>query len=239
MTDAGRFATTRWSMVVAAGDADNPEGRAALEELCASYWYPLYAYVRRRGSDVHEAQDLTQGFFATVIEKGYLEQADRERGHFRSFLIAAFGHFVSHERERARAQKRGGGKLHFSIDFEAGEGRYRLEPADDTTPERIYERRWALTLLERVLAQLEADHEHRGKSALFAELRPFLSGAEPSPAYREVAARLDWEEGAVKVAVHRLRRHYRHALRTEISHTVSDPADIDDEIRYLLQALAR
>jgi len=235
---AARFATTRWSLVVSAGSDSSPEGRAALESLCGSYWYPLYAFARRGGEDAHGAQDLVQGFFAELLEKDWLRQADRSRGRFRTFLLAAFRHHASHEREKARALKRGGGKPPLPLDFEAGEGRYLREPADDRTPERLFERRWALTLLESTLARLEEEHGKAGRGHLFEALRGTLVAGGPEAPWAEVGARLGMSEGAVKVAAHRLRRRYREVLRQAISETVADPSEVDDEIRHLMGSLA-
>jgi RNA polymerase sigma factor (sigma-70 family) len=235
---AARFATTRWSLVVSAGSDSSPEGRAALESLCGAYWYPLYAFARRGGEDAHGAQDLVQGFFAELLEKDWLRQADRTRGRFRTFLLAAFRHHASHEREKARALKRGGGKTPLPLDFEAGEGRYQREPSDDRTPERLFERRWALTLLDSALARLREEHERAGREALFEALRGTLVAGGPEAPWAEVGARLAMTEGAVKVAAHRLRRRYREVLRQAIAETVADPSEVDDEIRHLMGSLA-
>ncbi len=234
-----RFATTRWSIVVAAAGDESTEGRAALESLCTAYWFPLYAFVRRQGEGVQSAQDLVQGFFAELLEKDYLAQADRERGRFRTFLITAFRHFASKEREKARALKRGGGKTTLSLDFTDGESRYLREPADERTPERLFERRWALTLLDEALSRLRAEHRSAGREDLFEALRGTIvpGGGEAEP-YAALGARLGMGEGAVKVAAHRLRRRYREVLRAAIAETVADPSEVDDEIRHLLDALA-
>ncbi len=232
-----RFLTTRWSMVVAAGDSDDSGGPEALEDLCREYWFPLYAFERRRGTPPADAQDLVQSFFAEAIEKDYVKQANRERGRFRTFLIASFRHHASKEREKGRAQKRGGGRAPLPLDFADGESRVLLEPADDRTPERVFERRWALALLDRVMARLRAEEASAGRGDLFDGLRPYLAG-EGGPPHAETAARLGMSEGAVKVAVHRLRRRYRDALREAIAETVADAAEVDDEIRHLLAALA-
>ena len=232
-----RFATTHWSLVVSAGSDSTPEGRAALESLCASYWYPLYAFARRGGSEAHAAQDLVQGFFAELLEKDWIRQADRSRGRFRTFLLAAFRHHASHEREKARALKRGGGRPVLPLDFEAGEGRYLLEPADERTPERLFERRWALTLLDEALTRLREEHERAARLDLFEALRGTLvAGGAPS-SWAEVGERLGMTEGAVKVAAHRLRRRYREVLRRAIGETVADPSEVDDEIRHLMESL--
>ncbi len=234
----GRFETTHWSMVVAAGGTGSTEAAAALATLCERYWSPLYAFIRRSGYDCHTARDLTQSFFATLLEKGYVKDADRERGKFRTFLLASVRHHLSKVRERDRAQKRGGGRTILSLDFEAGEERYRLEPADDRTPERVFLRRYALTLLETVLARLKEEHRVKGKGDLFDALTPFLGGGGPLTSQREVAEKLGMTQGAVKVALHRLRRRYREILRGEIAETVSDPTLVDEEITQLVQALA-
>jgi len=227
------FQQTRWSLVLAAGE----ESRTALSSLISVYWYPLYAFARHRGADSHTAEDLVQGFFAVLIEKGYLRAADRERGRFRTFLLTAFRHYVSKERAKAGAQKRGGDRVHLSLDFEYGEERYRLEPESDLTPEKLYEREWALTLLDHVLAELGRFAIARGRGDLFAELSPFLTGGSPSPSAVDAADRLGMTPGAFKVALHRLRNRYRDALRNRIAETVETPADINAEIRHLMNAV--
>ena len=235
---ARNFHTTRWSLIATAAKGEGDEARAALEELCAAYWYPLYAFQRRRGSDADEASDFVQGFFAALLEKGYVGQADQARGRFRSFLMTALKHFASKEWAKAKALKRGGDRVHLSLDFEDGERRYKLEPEGGLGAEALFERRWALTLLDRSLARLA--EEHRGgtsaKAERFEALRPFLGGAGEVP-YRDVGLRLGISETAVKVAVHRLRARYRALLRDEIAQTVSDEAEIDAEIRRLMDAL--
>ncbi len=231
------FATTRWSLVLAAGRDDAPEADAALASLCQIYWYPLYAYVRRSGHPVDEARDLTQGFFARLLEKRYLRAADSERGRFRSFLLTAFKRFLAKERHRARAVKRGGGRRMLSLDFEQGESRFRLEPVTDITAETVYERRWALTLLDQVMARLRDDFERAGKREDFDRLKVFLTGEAAAPSYRDVAAATGTTEGAVKVAVHRLRRRFRDAVMAEIAQTVAAPEDVDEELRHLFEAI--
>ncbi|HJT34762.1 MAG TPA: sigma-70 family RNA polymerase sigma factor [Pirellulales bacterium] len=231
-----RFGTTHWSIVLAAQSPDLPESREALEDLCRSYWYPLYAYMRRRGHAAHEAQDLTQEFFATLLEKNYLESADRERGRFRTFLLTAVSRFLSKQHDRSRAAKRGGGKKPLAIDVSSGEERYRCEPADRWTPERLFERRWALTLLETVLARLAERYAAEGKADLFERLRDSIT-SDGGVSYAQTAASLGMTEGAVKVAVHRLRRRYRDTLREEIAATVESPGDVDDELNRLFEAL--
>ena len=233
----GRFDTTHWSVVLAAQGNKTTEARRALATLCETYWYPLYAYVRRRGYAAEDAQDLTQAFFARLLEKGYVQAADPERGRFRSFLLTALKRFLSKEWARAHAQKRGGRHGPVSLSVDSGEARYSLEPAHGWTPEKIYERRWALTLLDQVMAQLRRQHADAGKEPLFDHLKPFLSGGTGAPTHREVAATLGMTEGAVKVAVHRLRRRYRDLLRQEVAQTVADPLEVGDELGILLAAV--
>jgi RNA polymerase sigma-70 factor (ECF subfamily) len=232
-----QFATTRWSLVLAAGKRSSPQSSAALATLCENYWYPLYAYVRRRGHEANEAEDFTQAFFARLLEKNDLAAADPERGRFRSFLLASLKHFLANEWDRARAEKRGGGRAALSIDFGTAEERYRAEPTHDLTPEKIFERRWALVLLENVLARLHDESAQAGKADSFDRLKGFLTGEQSAGTYGQLAAELNMSEGAVKVAVHRLRRRYRELLRAEIEETVADPDEIDQEIRALFSAL--
>jgi len=231
------FATTRWSLVLTAAHDNRPEARAALATLCETYWYPLYYYVRRRGYRAEEAQDLTQAFFATLLEREYLRVADPGRGRFRSFLLASLNHFLANEWDRARAQKRGGGRRAIPMDVADAESRYSLAPADDLTPERLFERRWALTLLDLVVAQLQQECVREGKERLFDRLKGFLGGAAAGAPYSQAAADLGMTEAAVKMAVHRLRRRYRRLLRAQIAQTVASPEEIDDEIRHLFNAL--
>jgi len=234
---SGRFATTHWSVVIAAGRRQTPESDTALGTLCEIYWYPLYVYVRRQGHQPAEAQDLTQEFFARVLEKHYLQAADRERGRFRTFLLTAMKRFLQNERKRAAAQKRGGGRPILSIDFESGEERFQRELSDDWTPERVYERRWALTLLDHVLDQLERDYTEKGKGPLFERLRVFITATTTAPSYEELAAELEMTMGSVRVAVHRLRQRYRDLLRAEIANTVSNEDEVDEELDHLLSAI--
>lgn len=231
------FAPTRWSLVAAAA-VDDPHGRAALADLCEAYWYPLYAFARRSGASPEDAGDLTQGFFAKLLEKGWLAQADRERGRFRTFLLAAFRHFAANERARAAAQKRGGGRAPLSLDLGDAETRYSSEPAKGLRPEALYERRYALTLLARAWARVAADYRAKSsaKAERFERLRPYLEG-DDAPPYREIAGHLGLSETAVKVAVHRLRGHLRDALRREVADTLDAGADVDAEIRDLMAAL--
>jgi RNA polymerase sigma-70 factor (ECF subfamily) len=235
---AGRFATTRWSLVLAAGQKANARSAEALASLCEMYWYPVYAFIRRQGYRAEEGADLTQEFFARVLEKNYFHDADPARGRFRAFLCASIRHFLSNERDRARTLKRGGHQPPISLEVETAAGTYRLEPRDDLTPEKLFDRRWALILIERVLARLRDNHVSAGKGEMFDRLKGFLTGDSTGVLYADVAKALGMTEGAVKVAVHRLRRHFRDTLVQEIAETVSDPADIDAEIEYLLKAVS-
>lgn len=239
MTDLSPvFATTHWSVVLRAGGSDPDVAKSALSFLCEGYWYPLYAFLRRRGSAPDEAQDLTQGFFADLLERGDIEKADPERGRFRSFLLGSLKHFVANERAREQALKRGGGRAHLSLDFQAAEDRYRLEPHDSRTPERLFEANWARELLDRVVDGLRAEYVEEGKRELFDRLVPCLAGDLEAQPYAEIAAGLEMSEGAVKIAAHRLRKRFRVRLRSEIAHTVAEPEDVEDEIHALFQALA-
>lgn len=231
------FAPTRWSVVVAAGGRDPETTRAALETLCEAYWYPLYAWARRRGKRAADAEDLTQGFFAELLAKRWVEAADPSRGRFRAFLLTAFQRYVGHVRARDAAQKRGGDRTHLSLDFDDGERRYALEPSHVTTPERLYERRWALTVLERVLERLRRDEEAAGRGEAFVGLRGFLPGGADARSHREVAEALGTTEGALKVALHRLRTRYRERLRAEVAETVASQDDVDAELETLRRAL--
>jgi RNA polymerase sigma-70 factor (ECF subfamily) len=235
---ARQFASTHWSLVVAAGQRDRPESEAALANLCRLYWYPLFAYARRHLANREDAQDLTQEFFARLLERDYLRQADPQRGRFRSFLLTAFKHFLAHERERANAQKRGGGRKALPLDFQFGERRYQREPSHQATAEALYERGWALTLLEQALARLREEQTGTGKGRLFECLKGTLTGAAPPRPYAELAAELGMSAEAVKVAAHRLRRRYGELLRAEIAQTVTTAEEIDDELRDLFAALS-
>ena len=233
------FVTTHWSVVLSAGGSDTTHARDALARLCQTYWYPLYAYVRRRGHSAHDAQDLTQAFFAQLLERQSLAAADPERGRFRSFLLGAMNHFLVNEWQKARAQKRGGGSQTISLDLAAAEERFDLEPADNSTPDRIFERQWALTLLGEVLNRLEAEYQRKGRGDLFAALKQTLMGTRESQPYSELAAKLGMNENAIKVAVHRLRRRYRELIRDEIAGTLARTQDIEEEMRHLFSALAQ
>jgi RNA polymerase sigma-70 factor (ECF subfamily) len=233
----GRFVTTRWSVVLDAGRTSSTRSAEALAHLCDSYWQPVYGFIRRQGYGADEGADLTQAFFTRVLEKGYFEDADPARGRFRSFLCTAVRHFLSNERDRERTLKRGGGHVLVSLDVETAEGQYQLDPRDDLTPERLFDRRWALTLIARVLARLDEAHVTGSKGLLYAQLKGFLTGDSAGTPYADIARAHGLSEGAVKVAAHRLRRQFRETLIDEISQTVSEPADIDAEIRYLFNAV--
>jgi RNA polymerase sigma-70 factor (ECF subfamily) len=232
-----QFASTRWSLVRAAGRRTSPEADRALASLCEAYWYPLYAHARSRGLSVEEASDRTQGFFARLLEKDDLADADPDRGRFRAFLLTAFRHFLANEWDRERAQRRGGGRPNLSLDFTSGETRFRTEPSHEMTAERNYDRQWALTLLERALGRLREEYQCAGKLGVFDALKPALAGERSSP-YAELATRLGMTEGAVKTAVHRLRSRCGEILRDEIAQTVTSADEIDDELKLLFAALS-
>ena len=233
-----RFETTRWSMVVSAGHPSSPAHRESLAALCRAYWFPLYAYLRRRGFDPHQSEDYVQAFFAWTIEKLTVGKADRERGKFRSFLLTALKNFVANEHDRAMARKRGGADKSLSLDFTDAEGRYALEPAHDLTPDKLCDRSWGLAVLDTVMTRLEAEFDTADKAALFAGLKAYLIAQRPQVSYRETARALNMSEGAVKVAVHRLRKRYRELLRAEIAETVASEDGIEQEIQDLFAALS-
>ncbi|MGE5194679.1 MAG: RNA polymerase sigma factor [Deltaproteobacteria bacterium] len=232
-----RFVTTQWSVVAAAGRCSSPQSREALAALCESYWYPLYALVRSQGYTADDAQDVTQEFFARLLARNDFAAADPTKGRFRSYLAGALKHFLANIRDQARARKRGGGRPPLPLDFAAAESRFSREPAHTLTAERAFARRWALTLLEQVLLQLRAEFVAAGRENLFDRLKVVLSGEKGPASYAALAADLETTEGAVKVAVHRVRRRYRELLREQIARTVADPEVIDDEIRDLFAAL--
>jgi RNA polymerase sigma-70 factor (ECF subfamily) len=232
-----RFPTTHWSRVVRAGDPSTGPAREALAELCASYWYPVYAFIRRQGHEPNPAQDLTQAFFVRLLEKGTLAAADPSRGKFRSFVRTACSHFLADERDRARARKRGGAQIVLSIDARDAEGRYLREPAHNLTPERLFERAWVLTVLEHVFERLGQDYEKAGDAALFEQLKLVLTDGPHSVSYATFAARLGMTQGAVQVAVHRLRRRYRTILLEQIAATLDDPTEVEAEVRELFAVL--
>lgn len=236
---SGWFATTHWSMVCRAGDVNAPRSQEALESLCRTYWYPLYAYVRKRGYAVEDAQDLTQEFFARMLDSSFLAKADPLRGRFRSFLLTSMERFLANEWDRATAQKRGGGKAPVPIQTAEGETRYGVEPADEKSPEQIFEYNWAVTLLEEVMRKLEADHVERGQGDMWNALKSCLVVSPDEESRAELASRLGLSEGAVRVAVHRLRASYRGLLRREIAGTLDSEAEVDAEMRHLFKVLAK
>lgn len=235
---AATFVTTHWTVVLLAGERDSPQAKEALEWLCRTYWYPLYAYVRRQGHHFADAQDLTQEFFARLLERDYLRLADRNRGRFRTFLLTSLKHFLINEWNKANRAKRGGGRRLTSLDVEQTETRFLAEPADERTPDKAFERQWALELLARVLDQLQAEFVSVNRGGVFEELKACLTGEENGSSYAEIGQRLAMSEANVKVTVHRLRHRYRELMREEIARTVENPEAIDEEIRDLLVALS-
>ena len=234
---AGQFVTTHWSLVLATGNRADEDSNRALEKLCRAYWPPLYAYVRRRTSDIHEAQDLTQAFFERLLEKQYFADADPERGRFRAFLITAFKHFLSKEWDKAKALKRGGRRVPLSLDFDSADSHICIEPASGLTAEQVYDKQWAITLLARVMDLLEAEFVEKGKLDHFAELKGFILGDRARTTYAQVATRLGMTEAAAKKAGSRIRRRYRDLLREEIAQTLSGPEEVEDEMRNLFAVL--
>lgn len=237
-TTHGIFATTHWTAVLAAGRGDSQQADIALEELCRTYWYPLYAYVRRQGHSREDAEDLTQGFFARLLEKNYLEGVSSDGGKFRSFLLVALKRFMANEWDYAHRQKRGGGIPPLSLDWQDAETRYQINPADNLSPDKLYDRAWAVVVLERVITRLRDESGTEGKAGQYEQLKPFLMMGKSEIPYAQAAATLKMSEGAVRVAVHRLRRRYRELLREEITQTLASPAQADEEMQALFSALA-
>src|SRR6202047_546958 len=234
---ASQFPTTRWTLVIAAGDPHRKDARSALVSLCEGYWYPLYAYLRRRGYPADQAQDRTQEFFIRILEGRYLDRADPEKGRFRSFILTSLKFFVADEENRQRAHKRGGGAV-LPLELSSGEDRYQREPAHDETPERIFERRWALSVLDRVVEKLRDEFVHHGRPEHFERWKMFLLGQSDAP-YAALAHEMNTSEGALKVAIHRLRKSYRELFRPEIADTVADPVEGEAELRFLAAVLTR
>jgi DNA-directed RNA polymerase specialized sigma24 family protein len=232
------FATTHWTVVLAAGQRSTPQADRAVEELCRTYWYPLYAYVRHHGHSKEDAEDLTQGFFTRFLERNYLEGLSSDKGRFRAFLLVALKHYLANEYDRAGRQKRGGGVTPLSLDWRDADTRYMIDPADHLSPDKLYDRAWAMTLLEQVITRLRNECAAEGKGQVFEQLKPFLMTCQSAIPYAEAAASLGLNEGAARVAVHRLRKRYRALLREEISQTLSDPADAEAEMRALFRAFA-
>jgi RNA polymerase sigma-70 factor (ECF subfamily) len=232
------FVTTHWTVVLSAGRKSSPQSDRALGELCQTYWYPLYAYVRRQGKTKEDAEDLVQAFFQKFLEKNYLEGLSAERGKFRAFLLVALKHFLANEWDKSQRQKRGGGTQHLSLDWPGADQRFHLPLADPASPDKTFDREWALTLLERVIARLEDECAADGKSQLFNQAKGYLMVGEQAIPYVDGAKVLGLAESAMRVAVHRLRKRYRELLRHEIAQTLEDPAHVGDELRALQAALA-
>jgi RNA polymerase sigma factor (sigma-70 family) len=232
------FATTHWSMVVAAGDAKSPQAHEALERLCESYWYPLYAYVRRRGRNSHDAKDLTQSFFLQLLQHGYLSRADPRKGRFRTFMLVALNHFLTNQWHHSHAQKRGGDAVMLSLDAVSAEHRYDTEPFAADNPERLFEQRWAITVVDRAIGTLRQEFIDSDRRELFEALKGVLTGEQVTEAYGMLAERFGVTEAAVKMMVVRLRKRFGELLRLEVAHTVSNEVEIDDELRHLLRVLA-
>lgn len=232
------FVTTQWSVIVSAGGDPSPDSRRALESLCHAYWYPLYFYVRRRVSDVSDAQDLTQAFFAELLEKNYVGSAAPERGRFRAFLLTAFKHFLSRQWEKAGARKRGGGRSPVSLDFESADSQFLIEPASGLTAEQHFDRQWAITLLGRIMENLRREFERAGKANQFDALKGYLIGDHAGATYAQVAEKLKLTELAARKSASRMRKRYGELLREEIAQTVAEPDEVEDEIRKLFASLS-
>ena len=227
------FRTTQWSVVIAAGKDSSPEAREALATLCQKYWGPLYAFVRRKNHSIEDAQDITQGFFAQFLERGAIRGASRDRGKFRAYLLSALKHHMTDEWRKGQAQKRGGGQVVLSLDFDSAEKIYSLEPADNKTPDVIYQEHWTMTLLNTIFDDLEKEYGDAGRADLFSKLKPYLTGEDVGATYAQLAETLDTSEGAVKTAIYRLRKRFGSLLRAEIAQTVADADDVEDEIHHL------
>lgn len=233
------FATTHWSVVLAAGDKADSKSTGALQTLCETYWYPLYAYVRQKGYGSQDAEDLTQSFFMHLLDKDRLGRLTQDKGKFRSFLLTALNHFLVDQWKRNRAQKRGGGQAVLRLDMQDAETRYRQEPVDTTTPEKLFEQNWAVTLLNTVLAQLQQEQADKGKGDQFEQLKFCLTGQRSAVPYAELAENMKVSQAALKVLVHRLRQRYRDLLHQEVAHTVSGLDEVEEELQYLFQVLSR
>ena len=231
-------ATTHWTVVLAAGKRSTPQSDRALEELCRTYWFPLYAYVRRRGHSKEDAEDLTQEFFARFLEKNYLEGLSAERGRFRAFLLASLKHFLANEWDKSRRQKRGGGVTPLSLDWQTADTQFQIAATAEPSPDKAFDREWAVTLLAKVIKRLQAECEADGRDKQFAELKIFLTAGKGELSHADAAKALGMDEGAVRVAVHRLRKRYRQLLRDEIAQTLADAADVDEEMRALFGAFS-
>jgi RNA polymerase sigma factor (sigma-70 family) len=234
----GTFNTTHWSVVLAAGQTTSPQSATALEKLCSTYWYPLYSFIRRQGQSHEDAQDLTQGFFARLLRKDYLAKVNSDRGKFRTFLLGSVKNFMVNEWRRAARLKRGGDHQFVSLDAEAAAGRYAAEPLSQAPPESLFERQWAVALIEQAFAILRVEYVAMQKGAILDELRGFIWGEKSAASYAEIGARLNIPEGTVKVSVHRLRQRFREVLREQVGQTVSDAAEVDGELRHLIAVLS-
>jgi RNA polymerase sigma-70 factor (ECF subfamily) len=230
------FATTHWTVVLAAGKPSSPEAQNALEQLCQTYWFPLYAYVRRRGHVREDAEDLTQAFFTRLLEKNFLANLDSDRGKFRAFLLASLKHFLANEWDKSQCQKRGGSQAHLSLDWQTADTKFQVATQNEPSPDKAFDREWALALLGKVILRLQEECDTEGKTKLFTLLKTFLTAGQGESAQVEVAKTLGMEEGAVRVAIHRLRKRYRQLLRDEIANTLIDPAMVDEEMRALFGA---
>jgi len=233
-----QFPSTHWSVVLSAGKVDWQDARNALNQLCQSYWYPVYAYIRRRVPNLHESQDLTQEFFTHLIEKSTISAADRHKGRFRTFLLTALKSFLANQWQKGQAQKRGGGQTVLSLDFPSGDARFLAGPTTEATPDWLFDREWAISLLDDVVGRLHDEYARQGKQHIFDSLKGTITAQERQRPYSQVAHELGISENAAQVAAHRLRRRYRELLRQEIAKTVAEPADIDDEIRSLIATFA-
>ena len=232
------FATTHWTVVLAAGQRSTPQSDRALEELCRTYWFPLYAYVRRRGHTKEDAEDLTQAFFARFLARNYLESLRAERGRFRAFLLASLKHFLANEWDKSRRQKRGGGVTPLSLDWQTADTQFQVAATNEPSPDQAFDREWAVTLLARVIERLQQECAAEGKAKLFDQLKGLLTAGQPAAPQRELAAALGMEEGSVRVAAHRLRKRYRQLLRNELANTLGDPAMVNEELRALFGAFS-
>lgn len=233
------FATTHWTVVLAAGKRSTPQADHALEELCRTYWFPLYAYVRRRGHTREDSEDLTQAFFARFLEKNYLGNLDSDRGKFRAFLLASLKHFLANEWDKSQRQKRGGSAAHLSLDWQTADTQFQIASQAEPSPDKAYDREWAVTLLEKVVSRLQSECSTDGRTKQFAELKIFLTAGKGALPYSDAARKLNSDEGAVRTAVHRLRKRYRELLREEISQTLANPSQVDEEMRALFGAFAQ
>jgi RNA polymerase sigma factor (sigma-70 family) len=230
------FATTRWTIVLAAGDSGTPQSADALEALCQAYWFPLYAYVRRRGHTKEDAEDLTQAFFADLLGRRDFAKADSGKGRFRAFLLASLKHFLANERDKAQRLKRGGAITHFSLDWQSADTQFQISDSSKPSPDQAFDREWAVVLLEQVIVRLRDEWTADGKAERFEQMKIFLTSGKGEISYAQAASDLRMDEGALRVAVHRLRKRYRELLRHEVGHTLSDPAMVEEELAVLLGA---